>query len=87
MNRLFGFNLVQFTMPRLKARATEFYEEARRLILDRITRSELVHVDETRENVKGKIGYLWVFANLHEVAYLYSDSREGGHCPRDVGHV
>ena len=37
----------------------------------------LVHVDETRANVKGNTGYVWVFTNLHEVAYLYSDSREG----------
>ena len=77
LNRIFGFNLVQCTMPRLKARAADFYEETRRLILDKITRSGLVHVDETRANVKGKTGYVWVFTNLHEVAYLYSDSREG----------
>ncbi|MBI2949639.1 MAG: IS66 family transposase, partial [Verrucomicrobia bacterium] len=77
VNRIFGFNLVQCTMPRLKARAADFYEETRRLILDKITHSGLVHVDETRANVKGKTGYVWVFTNLHEVAYLYSDSREG----------
>lgn len=47
------------------------------MILEKITRSGLVHVDETRANVKGKTGYVWVFTNLHEVAYLYSDSREG----------
>ncbi len=77
LNRILGFNLVQCTMPRLKARAADFYVQTRQMILDKITRGGLVHVDETRANVKGKTGYVWVFTNLHEVAYLYSDSREG----------
>lgn len=77
LNRIFGFNLVQCTMPRLKARAAAFYEETRQIILGKLIRGDLVHVDETRANVKGKTGYVWVFTNLHEVAYLYSDSREG----------
>src|SRR5207249_508768 len=77
LNRIFGFKLVQCTINRLKARAADFYEETRQMILDKITRGALVHVDETRANVKGKTGYVWVFTNLHEVAYLYSDSREG----------
>ena len=77
LNRIFGFNLAPCTMPRLKARAAEFYGETRQMILSRIIRGGLVHVDETRANVKGKTGYVWVFTNLHEVAYLYSDSREG----------
>ena len=36
-----------------------------------------MHADETHANIKGKSAYLWVFTNIHEVAYLYSDSREG----------
>jgi hypothetical protein len=34
-------------------------------------------VDETRANIRGKTGSVWVFTSLNEVAYLYSDSREG----------
>ena len=33
-------------------------------ILGKITRGDLAHVDETRANVKGKSGYVWVFTNL-----------------------
>lgn len=36
-----------------------------------------MHADETHANIKGKHAYVWVFTNMHEVAYLYSDSREG----------
>jgi hypothetical protein len=38
----------------------------------------LLHADETKVSIKGKTGFVWVFANLEEVAYIYSDTREGG---------
>ncbi len=75
--RFFGFQINLGTIAQFKARATEYYRETQRMILERIARGGLAHVDETRANIKGKIGYVWVFTNLHEVAYLYSDSREG----------
>jgi hypothetical protein len=37
----------------------------------------LLHADETKVSVKGKTGFVWVFANLEEVAYIYSETREG----------
>ena len=42
----------------------------------RLVKGDLVHADETKANVKGKLAYVWVFTNLREVAYLYADSRE-----------
>jgi hypothetical protein len=42
-----------------------------------LTSGSLVHADETHANIKGKSAYVWVFTNIQEVAYLYSDSREG----------
>ena len=77
MNRLFGLDLVCSTVNKFKARAAEIYKETRQEILDRIVGGRLVHADETRANVKGKTAYVWVLTNLHEVAYVYSESREG----------
>jgi hypothetical protein len=64
-------------LPRFKREAAAFFKETREKILEHIRRGSLVHVDETRANVGGRSGYVWVFASLHEVAFLYSDSREG----------
>lgn len=36
----------------------------------------MVHADETHVSIQGKQAYIWVFTNMYEVAYLYSDSRE-----------
>ena len=36
----------------------------------------LVHADETKVNIAGKDGYVCVFTNLEDVAFLYSESRD-----------
>jgi predicted RecB family nuclease len=38
---------------------------------------DLVHADETQVSIKGTRAYVWVLTNMHEVVYLYSDTREG----------
>jgi hypothetical protein len=77
MNRLFGFDLSCTTVNQFKRRAAEFYKDTQQNILDRIVRGRLVHADETRANIKGKLAYVWVLTNLHEVAFVYAETREG----------
>ena len=48
------------------------YEEIERSMRE----GHLVHVDETRVSVKGALGYVWVFAGIQDVLYVYADSRE-----------
>ena len=76
-NRLFGLVLSVSTVGEFKSEAAAFYEKAKQHILDSIACGGLVHADETSANVKGKAGYVWVFTNLREVAYVYAETREG----------
>ena len=34
-------------------------------------------MDETQVSIRGATAYVWVFTNLHDVVYLYKESREG----------
>jgi transposase len=52
------------------------YERTYQQILERIANGPLVHADETKGVVYGGGHYVWVFANLTSVAYVYSASRE-----------
>jgi predicted RecB family nuclease len=52
------------------------YEPTYRHILDQIAGGSLVHADETKGAVYGGGHYVWVFANLRSVAYVYSATRE-----------
>ena len=52
------------------------YQSTHRAILRQIATGPVVHADETKGVVYGGGHYVWIFANLTNVAYVYSPSRE-----------
>jgi hypothetical protein len=60
----------------MKSAMAEKYMPTYRDILRQIAKGALIHADETRGVVKGGGHYIWVFANLTTVAYVYAESRE-----------
>jgi predicted RecB family nuclease len=60
----------------MKSAMAEKYAPTYRGILREIANGPLIHADETRGVVKGGGHYVWVFANLTSVAYVYAESRE-----------
>jgi hypothetical protein len=77
LNRMLGFRMNEKVVGRLKASGAEYYEVTRKNILARMVKGDLIHADETRIKLHGKSAYVWVFASFHEVAYFYSETREG----------
>jgi predicted RecB family nuclease len=77
LNRLFGFHLHSTAIGHFKAEAAEKYEGTVNALVKRLCSGRLLHVDETKVNLKDKDGFVWVFANMEDVAYVYSDTREG----------
>ena len=77
LNRLFDCHLYNTAISKFKAVAAEKYEETFNALVRRLCSGRLLHVDETKVNLKNKDGFVWVFANMEEVAYVYSDTREG----------
>jgi len=77
LNRIMGFNLTRPKIHNLKRSAARHYQDVQQGILKNLCKGGMVHVDETRVSVKGKTGCVWVITNLHEVAYIYTDAREG----------
>ena len=77
LNRLFDCHLYNTAISNFKAVAAEKYEETFNALVRRLCSGRLLHVDETKVNLKNKDGFVWVFANMEEVAYVYSDTREG----------
>jgi predicted RecB family nuclease len=76
LNTLFDFQLSPNAVNAIKANSAKQYQKTYDRILQRIVEGRLVHADETRTTVEGEVQYVWVFTNLDEVAYVYSDSRE-----------
>jgi predicted RecB family nuclease len=77
LNRLFGFHLDSANIGRFKAGAAENYKGTYNTLINRLCSGRLLHADETKGNVRDKDGFVWVFANMEEVAYIYSETREG----------
>jgi hypothetical protein len=77
VRRLFGLALNTGTHALFKSQLADYYRDTRQQILTRLVSGELIHVDETQVSIKGTRAYVWVFASMHEVAYLYSATREG----------
>lgn len=77
INRLFGYNLSTGLVRRIKAKGAFIYQETYEALVTRLCNGELIHIDETKVSVGGKAGFVWVLANIEEVAYIYSETREG----------
>ncbi len=60
----------------MKSAMADKYLPTYRGILREIAKGPLIHADETKGVVKGGGHYIWVFANLTTVAYVYAESRE-----------
>ena len=77
LNRLFGFPLDSSTIGHFKGEAAESYKWTLDALVDRLCHGQLLHVDETKVSLRDKDGFVWVFANMEDVVYVYSDTREG----------
>ena len=72
----FDLSISHTAINDIKAFAANEYEPLYRSILHSISAGNLVHVDETKGVVYGGGHYVWIFANLRTVAYVYSATRE-----------
>lgn len=76
IRELFKLPLSRGSINRLKASEAARLEPAYQSILERVVKGALVHADETKVNIAGKDGHVWVFTSLEDVAFVYSASRD-----------
>ena len=77
LNLVLGFQLSSTAVNKFKENAAAFYQATHEAMLLAIIGGPLVHADETKVNLAGQDGYVWIFTNLEVAVYLYSPSREG----------
>jgi predicted RecB family nuclease len=75
--KLFGYQMGQPTINRLKQRAAELYQDEYEEIKRMLSHGKLIHADETHLSTKSSNGYVWVFTSMEQVIYLWSATREG----------
>ena len=65
-------------MCAFQVRAAGRYSGTYEQILKNLRVGPLLHADETRISIRSGYGFVWVFANLENVIYVYSETREAG---------
>jgi hypothetical protein len=78
LNEILGFNFDHHVAYRFKRHSAQYYKGTHERLLEKIVSGTVVHVDETKIYLHDTTGYVWVFANLEEIVYVYTSSREGG---------
>jgi predicted RecB family nuclease len=73
---LFDLQLTKSAVGQIKTQMAEKYAPTYQGVLKQIAKGSLIHADETKGVVKGGGHYVWVFANMTNVAYVYAESRE-----------
>jgi hypothetical protein len=76
LSSLFGLPVSARDVARIKEEAAKEYESAYEQIIKDISKGSFVHVDETKAVIRGGGHYMWVFANMTSVAYVYAASRD-----------
>jgi predicted RecB family nuclease len=75
--RIFKIKSHNFTISKIKSAMTTFYSETCDHILSRLKAGRIICADETKVSVTGITAYVWVFASMEEVLYVYAPTREG----------
>jgi hypothetical protein len=60
-----------------KGLLASYYRKTYSRLLAKLASGTVLHVDETEAHLRTGKGYVWVFASIEEVAYVYRPSREG----------
>jgi hypothetical protein len=73
----FGLRIGKSEIHMFKLLLSRFYQRTYHQLLGKLVSGHVLHVDETEVKLTTEKGYVWTFANLEEVVYLYRPTREG----------
>jgi hypothetical protein len=73
----FGLAVCSPEVQMIKSLMARYYRPGYRRLLDKILSGPVLHIDETEVKLKTSKGYVWVFASLEDVVFLYRPTREG----------
>jgi hypothetical protein len=73
----FGLSVTDCEIHMFKGLLARRYRKTYDGLLAKLASGSVLHSDETEVHLRTGKGYVWVFASIEEVAYVYKPSREG----------
>jgi hypothetical protein len=77
LREFFGVSVYSPEIHMIKSLMGRYYRPGYKRLLDKILSGPVLHIDETEVKLKTGKGYVWVFASLEDVVFLYRPTREG----------
>jgi uncharacterized protein YprB with RNaseH-like and TPR domain len=77
LREFFGLSVNDTEIHMFKGLLARRYRETYDGLLCKLSSGSVLHADETEVKLRTGRGYVWVFASLEEVAYVYKPSRQG----------
>lgn len=77
LSDIFGFSFGYSILKHVKPRMADKYKATYEKLKQKLKQGQLIHGDETKVKLKSESGYVWAFANMEEVIYAYTPTREG----------
>jgi predicted RecB family nuclease len=73
----FGLAVASPEVHMIKSLMARYYRPGYKRLLDKVLSGSVLHIDETEVKLKAGKGYVWVFASLEDVVFLYRPTRQG----------
>jgi predicted RecB family nuclease len=74
----FGLRVSGQEIHMFKSLLARYYRATYKKLLKRLLAGKVLHIDETEVNLRSGKAYVWVFASVEEVVFMYRPTREGG---------
>lgn len=76
---VFGISFSPGEVSVFRHGVAQYYKKTYDALLKSLLQGQLIHADETKVSIKGRAtnGYVWAFATMMGVVYVYSPTREG----------
>jgi len=65
----------------LKIKAADYYKRSYDKLISQISSWHVIYSDDTNVSIRGEKGYLWVFTNMRDVIFIYTDTRHADFIP------
>jgi hypothetical protein len=73
----FGLRISHVEIHMFKTLLARYYRPTFQQIVSKVLGGDILHLDETNVNFRKGKGYVWVLANMENLAYVYRPKRDG----------
>jgi predicted RecB family nuclease len=77
LGETFGYWFPYSIVAGFKTIAADYYKKSYDNLIRKISKGDLIHIDETKISTKGTTNYVWAVTNMDSVIYTHSSTREG----------